>query len=334
MSDSYENFRTILTMNLCSVIEDPDLIQKVLSMVDISMNDFEISKKQMEIIPVESGIPEVVKHFLAAKAIANLSKSTLKQYRCKLTDFFNTINKSYMDVQPNDVRIYLYSFKQERNASECYMDSVRVTLNTFFQWCVNNDYLIKNPCSKIEKIKFQYKRREPLTPIQLETIRWNATDVRTKAVIDFFYSTGCRVSECADVRLSDINWEDRSVRIRHGKGDKERMVYFNAESEQSIKEYLKTRTDDTDALFVSSKEPHNQLKAHSLQDIVKKVSKSTGIHVYPHKLRHTFATAGLRGGIPLEKLQALMGHTKPETTLIYAKQNNIELQTIHQRVYT
>ena len=328
----YENFRNILIVNLNSVIQDQKTLSDVVKMVDVSMENFEISKRSVEIIPV-IGSPEVVKCYLASKAIANVSKGTLKQYHYKLVHFFNTIRKSYMDITANDIRLYLYNFKLERNASDHYVDNVRVSLNSFFKWLVDNEYIQRNPCAKVDKIKYTAKQREPLTSIQLETVRFNTETVREKAVIDFLFSTGCRVSECADVRLSDINWANRSVHIRHGKGDKERTVFFNAESELTMKEYIKSRTDNNDALFVSSKLPHQQLKSHAIENIVKKIGERAGVKVYPHKLRHTFATAGLRGGMPLEKLQALMGHAAPETTLIYAKLSRTDLQTEHSRVY-
>jgi integrase/recombinase XerD len=332
IESAYETFRTVLTMNLCSVVQDPDVLRGVLEMVDVSMSDFEISKKQMEIIPAQDMTP-VIKCYLGSKAVSSLSMGTLKQYRYKLTHFFDTVRKSYMDIRANDIRLYLYNFKIERNASDSYLDNVRITLNSFFRWLVENEYLQKNPCAKVDKIKYQPKRREPLSAIQLEEVRWNTAGVREKALIDFFFSTGCRVSECADVRLSDINWDLRSVHIRNGKGRKERTVYFNAEAEVSLREYLKTRSDDTDALFVSVKSPHQQLQSHALENIIKKVSRRTGISVFPHKLRHTFATAGLRGGMPLEQIQALLGHSDPKTTLIYAKQDQSELQHEHRRIY-
>ena len=329
----YESFRAVLTMNLCTVTQDPALLHDVLQMVDITMSDFDLRRKQMEIIPAADMAP-VIKCYLASKAVANLSRGTLRQYKYKLDHFCSTVRKSYMDITANDIRMYLYQFKAERNISDSYVDNVRITLNAFFQWLTDNDYLPKNPCAKVDKIKHQPKRREPLSPFQLETFRWNTSSIREKALIDFLYSTGCRVSECADVRLTDIDWLNRSVHIRHGKGDKERLIFFNAESEVSLRAYLKTRTDTTDALFVSLKSPHHQLQSHALEDIIKKVSRRTGIHVYPHKLRHTFATAGLRGGMPLEKLQALMGHVKPETTLIYAKQSLTDLHLEHQRAFS
>jgi len=328
----YENFRTVLTMNLASVITDSETIKNVLSMVDITMNDYEISKKPMEIIPA-SGLPEVVKYYLASKGVANLSKNTLKQYRYKLIHFFSTVNKSYMDIKANDIRIYLFNFKMDRNASDCYVDNVRITLNSFFQWLVDNEYLQRNPCAKVDKIKYQPKRREPLTTYNLEDLRWHCENVREKALIDFLYSTGCRVSECAGVLLSDINWENNSVHLRYCKGNKERTVYFNDEAKVSIKAYLEKRGHLSPALWTSVKAPHQQLKSHALENIVKTVGERAGIRTYPHKLRHTFATVGLRNGMPLDKLQELMGHTNPQTTLIYAKQDNNQLHIEHQKAF-
>lgn len=332
MSTNYENFRTVLTLNLSTVIDDPEMLKNVLSMVDLSMQNFEISNKPLDIIPA-SGFPEVAKYYLASKGVSNLSKGTLKQYRYKLIHFFDTVKKPYTDITANDIRIYLFSFKQERNASDCYVDNVRITLNSFFQWCVDNEYLLRNPCAKVDKIKYQTKRREPMTTLSLEDLRWHCQDVREKALIDFLYSTGCRVSECAGVLLSDIDWEKNSVRLRYCKGNKERTVFFNDEAKVSLKAYIEKRGNISPALWTSTKAPHQQLKTHALEDIVRKVGERAGIKTYPHKLRHTFATVGLRNGMPLEKLQALLGHTNPQTTLIYAKLNSDLLQLEHQKAF-
>lgn len=333
MSDSaYERFRSILLMNLYGNLP-MEQIESILKFVDISMSDFEIKRKNFDIIPV-TGLPDVVKYFLASKAIANLSKGTLRQYHYKLINFFNDVHKCYTDITSNDIRIYLYNYKIAHNSSDCYIDNIRITLNTFFQWLTDNEYLPRNPCAKIEKIKYQQKRRQPMTPYELEYIRWNTKDVREKALVDFLFSTGCRVSECSDVMLDDIDWNKRSVHIRHGKGDKERTVFFNAEAEVSLKEYLDSRKDNTNALFVGLKAPHNQLSSHAIELIIKKISMRTGVEAYPHKLRHTFATFGLHSGMPLEKLQLLLGHESTQTTLIYAKQEAEDVKHEYSRVFS
>lgn len=329
----YEKFRTVLAMNLCTITQDTSVLNDILRMVDFTMSDYEISKKQLDIIPA-SMPTEVVQCFLVSKAIANLSKNTLKQYGYKLKHFFDTVRKSYLDITTNDIRIYLANFKIQRNASNCYMESVRVTINGFFQWLVNNNYLQYNPCANIEKIKFIAKRRESLTTLNLEDLRWNCINAREKALVDFMYSTGCRVSECSDVLLSDVNWEQNTVYIRNGKGGKDRIVRFNDESKVSLKAYLKTRQDHNPALWVSSKKPYQQIQPHALENIIKKIGERSGLRVYPHKLRHTFATIGLRNGIPLDKLQTLMGHSSPKTTLIYADQDRTQVQMEHLKAFS
>ena len=330
--NSYERFRTVLTMNLCNVVQDPSVVNAVLSAIDITMSDYDLSPKQTDIIPI-TGTPEVVKLYLTSKAIANLSMKTLKIYRYKLENFFHDLPKSYLDITPNDIRMYLAKYKFAHNASDSYMDNIRITLNSFFQWLVDNEYLQRNPCAKVDKIKYQQHRRKAMSSYDLEYIRRNTANVREKALIDFFFSTGMRVGECAAVQLSDIDWSNRSVLIRHGKGDKERLVYFNAEAEVSLKEYLGTRTDDCSGLFVSKRRPIHQIQEHALENIIKKVSKRTGVESYPHKLRHTFATAGIHSGIPLEKLQLLLGHAKPETTMIYADQDRTDVQNAYSKAY-
>ena len=331
MPQNNEQFRNELAARLLSALPQ-DQAAAALTAFDQTAASYDITRKSTELALV-TGFPELAKLYIGAKAVESLSKGTLKQYRYKLADFFDSVRKTPMDVTPNDIRMYLYHFKTNRNASDRYLESVRITINGFFAWLLKNEYILRNPCANIEKIRFNPKRREPLSPFELEVFRWNTQDVREKALIDFFFSTGCRVSECADVRLSDIDWQSRSVLIRHGKGDKERIVYFNAEAEVSLREYLKRRKFESDALFASGRAPHQALGAHTLEEILKKASDRAGMHVFPHRLRHTFATAGLRGGMSLERLQALMGHAKPETTLIYAKQDQIDLQREHQRVY-
>lgn len=329
--NDYEKFRTILAMNLSGVVE-PDQLTRIMEAVDVSMNDFEIKRKETAIITT-TGTPEVVKLYLAAKAIANLGMKTLKQYRYKLENFFRDVPKSYMDITPNDIRMYLYNYRATHNSSDRYIDNIRIVLNTFFQWLTDNEYLQRNPCAKVDKIKYQPKRRKPMSMYELEYFRWNTINAREKALIDFLFSTGLRVSECADVQLTDIDWGNRSVHVRHGKGDKERTVFFNAEAEVSMKEYLDSREDNCNALFVSKRNPVHQIQSHALENIVKKISKRTGVEAYPHKFRHTFATFGLHSGMPLEKLQLLLGHTNPQTTLIYADQDKADVKHEYSKTY-
>ena len=333
MANNSERFRNEFASRVIDLLP-PDKVNDILKELDTVMYGYEVSNKPVELITTDP-IPEIVKKFIASKAIAGCSFKTVNQYRYKLINFFRVVNKAYSDIRPDDIRMYLNYYKEKYNASNNYRNNIRTTLHGFFQWLVDNEYLIRNPCAIVERIKFNPRHRDPYTPYQLETIRWDATkiDIRARALIDFLFSTGMRIDECAHVKLSDIDWQYRSVVIRHGKGDKERIVYFNAESELTLRKYLETRTDDSDGLFVSRKKPYHQVGEHALQNICKKVGAMTNIHVIPHRFRNSFATTSIDSGMALETLQALMGHSNPETTMGYVKRNQVRIRQEHQRVY-
>ena len=331
MENFTENFRNILAAKVSTFVRY-DQLQEILSAFDAVASGYDIVKKQVDLITTET-VPEVVKIFLASKAVENCSLKTLDQYRYKLINFFSAVKKPYTDVTTNDIRVYLYNYKTSHNISEHTVENTRLVFNSFFQWLEDNEYIKTNPCARIERVKFQQKKREPLSSYDLELLRWNCKTLREKALIDFLFSTGCRVSECSDVNKSDVNWGERSVLIRHGKGNKMRTVYFNAESELSLRLYLDSRDDFEDALFVCSRAPHNRLSARGIENEIKGISERAHVKAFPHKLRHTFATFGLHGGMPIERLQALMGHADTKTTLVYAKMDCVDLQREHSRVY-
>ena len=331
MSSNSELFRNDLYLHLTGKLT-PDQLRDVLAAVDLTASSYEITRKKLDLVPA-SGIPEVVRWYLASKSIENVSIGTLNQYRYKLINFFSAVRKPFQDITPADIRLYLYGYKQARSVGDHTVDNTRRVLNSFFTWLLDNEYILRNPMAQIQRIRYTPAQRVPLTSYELEVLRWNCADLREKALLDFLFSTGCRVSECSSVDLDDICWTDRSVIIRHGKGDKPRTVFFNAESELSLRKYLETRDDRDPALFVGVRSPHNRLSPRAIELIIKKISTRSSVSAFPHKLRHTFATAGLRGGMPLERLQQLMGHSKPETTLIYAKLDRTDLQREHQRVY-
>lgn len=152
--------------------------------------------------------------------------------------------------------------------------------------------------------------------------------------MEFLYSTGCRVSEMSAVKKKDINWLDNSVRL-FGKGKKHRLSFINAKAEVAIKNYLNSRKDDSEFLFVSERAPHGQLSKDAYEKIIRNIVKRTpevqGKHITPHTLRHTMATTALRGGMPITDISKLLGHEKIDTTMIYAKTSTEEIREGHKR---
>ena len=328
-----EMFRNEFVTKLFDLLPQ-DQVKAVMNVFDITSYGYEIEQKKMELITVD-GTPEIVKRYLASKAIAGLSFKSIYQYKTALITFFTSVQKTYSNIKPDDIRMYLNYYLFQLKRSKGYVDQIRIKLHGFFQWLVDNEYIVRNPCAVVEKIKYNKVKQKPFTPLQLAEVKWDAIqiDIRTRAVIDFLFSTGMRVGEIAQVKKEDIDWQNRSVIIRHGKGDKERVVYFNAESELTLKKYLTSRNDDNEYLFVSKKKPHNPIKERSFEKMLARVGEISQIHVHPHKFRRSFATTSINAGMQLQTLQALLGHSETKTTMIYVDMCQQNIQHEHHRIY-
>jgi site-specific recombinase XerD len=294
-------------------------------------NKYNITKKEtLPAVPFEDVVE--VKHYLMSRKIEGLAQSSLKQYAYILKTFFLYAQKSVKDITTIDIQIYLYKAKEARNLKASSIDNIRIALNAFFNWCVDNDYIIKNPCKRISPIKFSESTEKPLTVLELDKLRDACKDIREYAMLEFLYSTGCRVSEFVNVLIDDIDFSSRQVNIRHGKGDKQRYVYYSLRAENAIKLYLETRNCNSPYLFVASKIPHNKLTTRSVEKFISRLADKADIeHVHPHRFRKTMATDALQHGMPLENVQKLLGHSDINTTMIYAKVSQNELKYSHSK---
>ena len=331
---SYELFRTDVLTQLSCVLQ-PNLLEKVMNVLDQSAQQYDFKRKEVALTTYQV-VPEPVQMYLAAKATENLSKGTLRNYLYLLNDFFHTLCKPIAEITTNDVRLYLFNYKQKHNISERTLEQKRIYLNCFFEWCINNleETITKNPVSKISTIHFHEKQREAATQSELERMRFACKTYREKAIIDVLYSTGCRVSELCQLKTEDINWNNRSVHILHGKNDKERITYLNAEAMISLQAYLNSRKDISPYVFVASKGfQKGRMGKRAIEVEVKNIVERAGItkNITPHTLRHTFATTLLRNGCPVEHIQKMLGHAKLSTTMIYAKVDDEDVRRNHEK---
>lgn len=146
-------------------------------------------------------------------------------------------------------------------------------------------------------------------------------------MIELLSSTGMRVGELVNLNKSDVDFDNREC-IVFGKGAKERKVYFDARTKIHLLNYLHSRDDDNEALFVSLLKPHNRLQISGVEIRLRDLGVELDINrVHPHKFRRTLATRAIDKGMPIEQVQQLLGHEKIETTLHYAQvdQNNVKI---------
>ena len=270
---------------------------------------------------------DIVEVFITAKRIEGCSEKTLSYYRKTIEPMVSSIGKTVQQITTDDLRHYLTNYQVQRRSSRVTIDNIRRILSSFYSWLEDEDYILKSPVRRIHKVKSVSTIKETYTDEMLEIMRDKCDNLRDLALIDILASTGIRVGELVLLNIEDINFIERECVVL-GKGNKERIVYFDARTKIHLQNYLESRTDDNHALFTSLKAPYNRLKIGGVESRLRELGKKLNIHkVHPHKFRRTLATKAIDKGMPVEQLQRLLGHQRIDTTMQYAmvKQSNVKL---------
>lgn len=280
-----------------------------------------------------SNLPRRVEAFLAAKRIDGCRPKTIKGYRERLKMFMTQCSKPVQQITTDDLREYLAYLVDERHLMDNSVQAHINTLRSFFSWLVDEDNIRKSPMRKIKSLKIDKLRsRHPLTAEQLELVRDGCKGYKEKALVEFLVSSGCRVSEVAGLRVDNIDWRDRKCKVI-GKGNKERTIYFSVRAKLMLQLYIAERRGG-EALFASSRAPYEPLTDRGIEKMISKLGKRIGMErpLYPHLMRHTFASHALNCGMELTIIQHLLGHSDPKTTLIYAEIDPIRVQYEYNRM--
>ena len=269
--------------------------------------------------------------FLSAKQVEGCSIKTIKYYESTIHHLYRDMPKNVADYTTEDIRAYLAVFQSKRKSSRVTIDNIRRIFSSFFAWLEEEDYILKSPVRRIHKVKTGTQVKEVLSDEALETLRDNCKHIRDLAIIDLLSSTGIRVGELVKMNRNDINFQEREC-IVFGKGNKERMVYFNARTKIHLQQYLKSRKDKNPALFVSLAKPHNRLEISGVELRLREIGRKLKINkVHPHKFRRTLATMAIDKGMPVEQVQRLLGHVKIDTTMHYAMVNQTNVKISHRK---
>jgi len=324
----YELFRNEVLSNLGETITKEQLARAL----DEAAQKYDFVKKETS-LTVYGSIPEAVRMYIASKSVEGCVPGTLYGYKQILTMFFASVRKPLQEVTPNDVRLYLGLYKQNRNVAGSTVDRIRRVLFGFYNWCIYEDIATKNPVKRIEEIKTQKKKLRGLLPMELEHMRRACRTEREKALIEFMYSTGCRIAEVANMKISEINFVEGTAEVRHGKGNKDRTVFLNAKATVALQAYLATRKKESDILFNRTRSPGGIMTTKSLRNIIEDIASRAGskirIKVTPHTMRRTTATIAWRNGMPVEQIRIMLGHSKVETTMRYIDADCADVKRSH-----
>ncbi|WP_434333406.1 site-specific tyrosine recombinase/integron integrase [Mycoplasma capricolum subsp. capricolum] len=270
---------------------------------------------------------EILELFINAKKLEGCSDNTIKYYISTINAMFNFINKNVVEIETNDLRNHLANFQDNKKSSKVTIDNIRRILSSFFSWLEDENFIIKSPVRRIKKVKSPTTIKETYTDEELEIMRDSTENIRDLAIIDILSSTGMRIGELVKLNIEDINFQERECVVL-GKGNKQRVVYFDARTKIHLKNYIDSRSDQSNALFVSIRYPFNRISINGVESRLKKIGRNLGIkNIHPHKFRRTLATIAIDKGMPIEQVQKLLGHEKIDTTLKYAmvKQSNVKV---------
>lgn len=280
--------------------------------------------------PKPANLPEHIMRFLTAKKVDGLSAKTLANYLLYLTKFSECVDKDIRSIDTDDIRAFLGS----RNVKSSSLQTICNILRSFFAWLVLEECINKNPMLKI-KVASKRNRQEvqkALAAEELERLRQACKTTREQALVEFLYSTGCRLSEVSQLMLSQVDFAQRTATVI-GKGNKRRTVYFSIKAKLLLEQYIRQRKFDSAMLF-SNLRNAGAVHTRTVQRLIGGIGERAQLpaHVHPHLLRHTFATLALNHGMDITVIQELLGHAHLSTTQIYAKVSPDTVRQMYDRI--
>ena len=303
-------------------------IERLKDVLEITFSNVEIFEKNESDAVIDVSI---IKNFLSAKREEGCSEKSMRYYESTIRNALTTIGKSIKDVSTDDLRQYLDEYQQRSGASRVTVDNIRRILSSFFAWLEEEFYIVKSPVRRIHKVKTGKVVKETYSDEALEMMRDSCETTRDLAMIDILASTGMRVGELVKLNRSDVDFQNREC-IVTGKGNKQRIVYFDARTKIHLQNYLRERKDSNDALFVTLLAPFNRLQISGVEIRLMHIGQDLNMtKVHPHKFRRTLATMAIDKGMPIEQVQHLLGHQSLDTTLQYAMVNQANVKMSHRK---
>ena len=291
------------------------VLEKILSNYDIIDNELDVNIE--ENVDWKEYNQDLLKEFNKTKKLEGCSENTLSLYNLEVKNLVKYLDKSFISITTEDIKNYLLYKKEVGGVSNTTLDNTRRCLNSFFQFLALENYIKKNPCLKIKRIKTPKLLKKPFSREDIVLLRMAVDNLLDKVIFELLLSTGIRVAECVGINKSDVDFNENSIYVI-GKGDKERKVYFSEECRVSLELYLKNRDDNNPALLLGPSGKKRINKGY-IGSRIRDLGKKAGVeNTHPHRLRRTFGTELLNRSVPIEHVQQLLGHSSVETTTIYA----------------
>ena len=299
-------------------------------------------------------LKKAVTSFLQHLEVQGFSKLSVRQRRSQLNQFTRWCEErsllTIQSVQSSHIEAYqrhLFHHRQSNGQalSRQTQHHRLVAVNTLFKWLLRESYIKKNPAEPIDLPRVEKSLpKDILTPAEVANILdtmdlSGTTGLRDRAIIELMYSTGLRRAEIVSLNVSDLDFERGLLRVRKGKGNKDRVVPVGSRAISWLEKYLEEVRpkwiveDEEKALFLSRR--GNRINVDWLSAIVKRivdaaeVSKTGACHLF----RHSMATSMLDNGADIRHIQEMLGHTDISSTQIYTRVSIAKLKEVHTQTH-
>lgn len=299
-----------------------DLISDSLS---IELEKYDVQKKCTELTVYDDSYIRDLKRFIVCKQIEGMSKATLKRYYRINEEMLEFLHKPIKEITTNDLRCFLATKRRTGKVCNRSLDGMRRCYSSFFSWAAAEGIIDRSPCLALKQIKYKKQVKKAFTATEMERIKEACGgSKRNLALVEVLYATGVRVSELCSINVEDVDFDTSEI-IVLGKGNKERTVYLSDVAAMRLKDYLESRKDCNEALFVGR--GGRRLSKTGVEVALRGLGKKAGVSgVYPHRFRRTLATMLLNRGMDIVSVAEILGHADLRTTQIYCtiSRNNVK----------
>ena len=311
-------------LNSMANILNGEQLNSLRFVLNLELSKVDIREQKNELaLPINNEI--LLKEYIGSMLVEGKAKSSLQRYKYVIDKLQEYTDKDFTKITTQDIKYFLAIFKTQRGCSNTTVDGMRLCLSAFFGWLEKEEYILRNPVKKIGRIKNDTQQERKLYEYEIELLRQQCKNSRNRAIFEFIYSTGCRVSEAVNIKISELNFDNKSCLV-HGKGNKDRIVYFSDNCLVYLKEYLNSRHDNCEYLFKSYRANKNLTK-DTVECIFKQMGEDANIsHVHPHRFRVTRITNLIDRGMAIQNVQRLVGHNDISTTERYYRTNLSDIQ--------
>lgn len=329
MSDLREKLLNDVKMIISTQLSSKDA-SYVIDVLTIKLNDYDLTKRCTEVAVLDDVTDTVLlNNYKGCLLIEGCSSRTVEGYLYTLRRISKDCNKLILDIKTNDIRMWLARFKVAGKKNS-YISNQRNKLNSFYNWALNEKLITENPCAPIKSIKVPYEEREAFSTEDMDSLRYSCENIIDRALIEFLASSGVRIEECANMLIENIDFDRMIVRVKDGKGGKDRTTYISSICKKYLLKYIEQRKDNDNHLFVNRF--GNKYSTSGLQRRITNLAKKSGVdNAHPHKFRRTLATVLARRGMPIQEIQKILGHSDITVTQRYIETNTNMVEASYRK---